>query len=280
MVGRHFISRGRWIFLGLLAAGVAAFGLYFLCFTEKPAPSPVAGSIYSSDIPSEKMPQTLLPGYIMLTPEQVMRTPVADGFQSPLGTANGAFTYDAQPFGTPNEQRGGNHTGADLNGIGGNNTDEGDTVYAAARGMVIYSAVPHEGWGTVVVIAHRLPGDVRIIQTLYAHLGKSFVKPGQLIARGTPIGTVGTAGGRYLAHLHFEAIASRCIEAGQRAYVKEGVMNRLDPDELISHFPAPALPDPYEAVRRLRLRETAGGTAPAAEPLPEGYIPVQPGQFL
>lgn len=282
MAGRHIFSRGRWVFLGLLAAGVLGFALYFLCFTEKPAPSPVAGSIYNSDIPLAKQPQTLLPGLILLSSEQVLKVPVADGFQSPLGMANGAFTYDAQPFGTPNPQRGGNHTGADLNGIGGNNTDEGDPVYAAARGLVIYSGVPHESWGNVVVLAHRLPGDYRIIQTLYAHLGQRLVKTGQLIARGTPIGTVGTAGGRYLAHLHFEAIASRAVEAGQRAYCKDGVMNRLDPDELISHYPAPAVPDPYEAVRRLRLRESGAANTPAApaQELPEGYIPVQPGQFL
>lgn len=280
MAGKRFISRGRWVFLGLLGIGLAALGVY-LCCTEKEPASPVAGSIYSSDIPLAKMPKQLLPGLVMLTPEQVMKIPVADGFQAPLGTVNGAFSYDAQPFGAPNARRGGNHTGHDLNGIGGNNTDEGDPVYAAARGMVVYSGVPHEGWGNVVVIAHRLPGDARVIQTLYAHLGERLVKPGQLIARGTPIGTVGTANGQYLAHLHFEAIASRCIEAGQPGYSKEGVMNRLDPDELMAHFPAPALPDPYAAVRRLRMRESALNETPASPAaMPEGAIPVNPSQFL
>lgn len=279
MAEKRFISRGRWIFLGLLTLGLAALALY-VCCREKPAPSPVAGSIYSSDIPLEKMPAHLLPGLVILTPEQVLTVPVIDGFQAPIGTTNGAFSYDAQPFGTPNAQRGGNHTGADLNGIGGNNTDEGDTVYAAARGLVVYSGVPHEGWGNVVVVAHRLPGDARIIQTLYAHLGERFVKPGQLIGRGTPVGTIGTANGQYLAHLHFETIASRCIEAGQRGYSAEGVMNRLDPDELMSHYPAPALPDPYEAVRRLRLKEAGNTPAAPAKDMPEGYVPVNPTQFL
>ena len=280
MKGGNIISRGRLVFLGILAAGILSFGLYFSCCTEKPTDSPLNGSIYGSDIPLERMPSTLLPGLVMLTPEQVLRTPIIDGFQSPIGTANGAFSYDAQPFASPNVKRGGNHTGSDLNGIGGNNTDEGDTVYAAARGLVLYSGVPHAGWGNVVVLAHRLPGDARVIQTLYAHLQQRWVKPGQLVGRGTPIGSIGTADGQYLAHLHFEMIASRCIEAGQPGYSANGVMNRLDPAELMAHYPAPPLPDPFESVRRLRLREAGGDNAAPAPELPQGSIPVNPSQFL
>lgn len=278
------ISRGRWVFLGLLGLGVAALAVMIALRggAKEEAPAVATGGLYAADVPLSSLPKTLLPGMILLTPEQMARVPLADGFQSPVGAANGAFSYDAQPFGTPNEQQGGNHVGQDLNGIGGNDTDLGDAVYAAARGLVIFSGDGGPGWGNVVVLAHRLPGDVRIIQTLYAHLDAISVKEGRLIGRGEPVGTIGTGGGLYKAHLHFEAVASCAVEAGQRGYAKHGVMNRLDPDELMAHHPAPPVPDPYTAVRRLRIREASlqEEAAPAAAELPAGSIPVNPSQFL
>jgi hypothetical protein len=58
-------------------------------------------------------------------------------------------------------------------------------------------------------------------------------------------------------------------------------MNRLDPQKLLTSYPAPAVPDPYETVRRLRVREAAiqQPAAPAAE-MPQGTIPVNPTQFI
>lgn len=285
MAGKFRISRGRWISLGLLGTGVAAVCVWIAMGQgERAARAKEAASagIYRQDIPRDMMPSTLLPGLVQLSPEQIVRIPIADGFQSPLGTPNGAFTYDAQPFGSPNPTRGGNHTGQDLNGIGGANTDEGQSVYAAGRGLVVYAGKPHAVWGNVVVLAHRLPGDARVIQTLYAHLAEIHVRTGQLLPRGARVGTVGTADGAYLAHLHFEAIASRCTEAGMHAYMENGVMNRIDPEELLAHHPAPALPDPYSAVRLLRIREAAL-QAPATETpqnMPEGSLRVNPSQFL
>lgn len=283
-MGSSRISRWRWLSLALLAAGVGSLALYIGCFRKTAAPAEpkaAAGNIYAADAPLAQMPEKLLPDFILLSPQQVLQIPVADGFMSPIGTAGGALVYDAQPFGTPNERRGGNHVGADLNGIGGENTDLGDTVYAAGRGLVVFSGDAGPGWGQVVVLAHRLPGDRRVIQTLYAHLENNLVHTGQLIARGEPIGSIGTANGAYPAHLHFEVIASRATESGQAGYAKDGVMNRLDPSELLQHYPAPPVPDPYDAVRRLRLREAAlQDDAAPAPPLPEGSIPVKPTQFL
>lgn len=126
MAGIFRISRGRWISLGLLGAGVAAVCVWIAMGQgERAARAKEAASagIYRQDIPRDMMPSTLLPGLVLLSPEQIVRIPIADGFQAPLGTPNGAFTYDAQPFGAPNPTRGGNHTGQDLNGIGGANTD-------------------------------------------------------------------------------------------------------------------------------------------------------------
>ena len=44
----------------------------------------------------------------------------------------------------------------------------------------------------------------REIEALYAHLDRIDVAAGAVVARGQQIGTIGTAGGQYLAHLHFE----------------------------------------------------------------------------
>ncbi len=286
MEGTRRISPGRWLFFGLLAAGVLG-----LCVViargqaDRAAASQTAretaGGVYRADEPSDVLPATLLPGLVLLTPEQLAKIPEVDGFQSPCGAPNGAMTYDAQPFGSPNPKRGGMHTGQDLNGIGGENTDLGEPVVASARGLVVYSGEASPGWGKVVVLAHRLPGENRVIQTLYAHLDQCLAQTGELVGRGARIGAIGTAGGLYLAHLHFEAIESRCTEACQRGYGPLGTMNRLDPAKLLAEHPAPAWADPYESLRRQTLARSVGqeATEPAA-PLPDGAIRVNPSQFL
>ncbi|MBE6415605.1 MAG: M23 family metallopeptidase [Akkermansiaceae bacterium] len=283
MSGKRILTPLHWFTLGLLGLGAIGVGVIaHLNNDGEEAPvSPATAGIYGQDVPPSTLAAELQPGLVLLTPHQLALVPVADGFQSPCGTATGGFVYDAQPFNTPNEKRGGHHTGSDINGIGGENTDLGLPVNAAARGLVVYSGEPSPEWGKVVVLAHRLPGDGRIIQTLYAHLDKSIVNVGRFVGRGEPIGTVGTANGHYLAHLHFEAIASSCTEAGQRAYSTSGTMNRLNPQELLASHPAPAVPDPYGTVRRLRVREAAmqQPISPAAK-LPAGTIPVNPSQFL
>lgn len=283
MSGKRFFTPLRWITLGLL--GIGAIGAGVIAYlnndgVEQPVSAAIAG-LYGQDVPPSTLPEQLLPGLVLLTPHQLALIPQVDGFQSPCGTATGAFTYDAQPFKTMNEKRGGHHTGSDINGIGGEDTDLGLPVHAAARGLVVYCGEPSPDWGKVVVLAHRLPGDSRIIQTLYAHLDKSIVRQGQFIARGETIGTIGTANGHYKAHLHFEAISSFCTEAGMPAYSAGGTMNRLDPRKLLASHPAPAVPDPYKTVRRLRVREAAmqQPASPAAN-MPEGTVPVNPTQFL
>lgn len=281
MAGKRSRDPFRWVFLILLGAGMLAL-CYLIARGQmgRGAATAAPSSLHQADVPLSSFPQELWGGLILLTPEQMVQAPLVDGFQSPCGTPGGGMMYDAQPFGSDNPARGGRHTGQDLNGIGGNNTDEGEPVLAAGRGLVVYSGVPSEGWGQVVILAHRLPGENRLIQTLYAHLKESFVHPGQLVGRGERIGSIGSAGGRYLAHLHFEAIESMCTEAGMPGYHPSGVMNRLDPSELLAQYPAPPYPDAYEAVRRLRLRETGAAQPTPSIPLPEGALPVNPSQFI
>jgi murein DD-endopeptidase MepM/ murein hydrolase activator NlpD len=44
----------------------------------------------------------------------------------------------------------------------------------------------------------------RELESLYAHFDEVFVTEGALVRRGERLGTVGTAGGQYKAHLHLE----------------------------------------------------------------------------
>lgn len=239
----------RKVFIALLVAGVVGLSCMVAWQSSQsradaPAPQPVAAE------------QPLIGGLILLRPEQVVGAPVVDGFQWPCGAPQGAMIYDAQRFGSMNNKRGGRHTGQDLNGIGGENTDEGLPICAAGRGVVVYSGVPSAEWGNVIILAHRLPGqDGQVVQTLYAHLSTREARVGEIVSRGERIGTMGTADGAYLAHLHFEAIPSLCTEAGMPGYHPSGTMNRMNPAELISRYPAPPIPDALESVRRLRRQQ-------------------------
>jgi len=82
----------------------------------------------------------------------------------------------------------------------------GTTVTAPAAGLVVYAgpAPRHTDatWrrlGTMVVLAH----DART-RTVYGHLAVSLVKRGQRVARGAPIGRVGTTGFAMTPRLHYE----------------------------------------------------------------------------
>ena len=168
-----------------------------------------------------------------LSPWNAVRLPVAERFDPPLGSEHAALIYNAQKFWEMNEKRGGHHTGDDLNGIGGMNTDLGDPVFAVADGLVIFAAESSRGWGNIVVVAHQTPDGQRL-HSMYAHLDRIDVKSGSLIGRGEKVGTVGTAGGYYPAHLHFEMRASDGVDigAGYAMYP----LNRLDPMGTIAKF--------------------------------------------
>lgn len=157
---------------------------------------------------------------------QTAAIPLATRFDPPLGSEHGGLVYNAQKFWEMNEKRGGHHTGDDLNGIGGMNTDLGNPIFSTADGLVIYAGEPSPGWGKLVVIAHTAP-DGRPLHSMYAHLNRIDVAIGSLVARGAKVGTVGTANGYYPAHLHFEMRASDGVDIG--AGYAMFPLNRLDP---------------------------------------------------
>jgi hypothetical protein len=164
------------------------------------------------------------PAFLRLSPAEIGRLPLAVRFDSPMGSEHGALTYNAQPF------RVSRHLGDDLNGIGGLNSDLGDAVFAAGMGRVIYAGEPGPGWGKMIILGHRVPenGAARVIQTVYAHLDQMLVHHGQVVQRGEKIGTVGTAGGQYLAHLHFEVREGPYVNPG--VGYADAPLNRLSPE--------------------------------------------------
>ena len=152
-------------------------------------------------IGSELLQPAKIDPAFQLTPAiELAALPTATRFDFPLGSENGALTYNAQPF-TQNR-----HLGDDLNGIGGENSDLGDSVYAVADGRVLEAREAGPGWGNIVIVLHAYVdnGERKYVQSYYAHLQTMLVKRGDDVRRGQRIGTVGTANGRYFAHLHFE----------------------------------------------------------------------------
>jgi len=127
--------------------------------------------------------------------------PLADGFDFPVGKPDAHGYYKARGF-WPN-----GHLGEDWNGRGGGNTDLGDPVYAIADGVVVLSRDVRIGWGNVVIIRHAYrdkSGKIILLDSLYGHLDRRAVNLHDIVKRGQKVGTIGTAHGKYYAHLHFE----------------------------------------------------------------------------
>ncbi len=85
------------------------------------------------------------------------------------------------------------HTGLDIANRASPN------VVAADSGTVIYAGCLSYGYGCHVQIDHG-----NGYKTLYAHFQQIYVKVGQSVGRGSPIGQMGSTGRSTGTHLHFE----------------------------------------------------------------------------
>ena len=106
------------------------------------------------------------------------------------------------------------HTGVDIT------APKGTPVYATADGTVSGESVGG-GYGITVVINHGYS-----YKTLYAHLSKKAVKPGQKVKRGQVIGYVGSTGLSSGSHLHYEVIKN-----GQRVNPVYYFNSNITPEE-------------------------------------------------
>ncbi len=97
----------------------------------------------------------------------------------------------------------------------------GTDIYATGNGVV--STVEHEsrGYGNHVIISHGFG-----YQTLYGHMSRIKVKPGQRVHRGDIIGVVGSTGTSTAPHLHYEV-----VRQGSKINPINFFYNDLSPEE-------------------------------------------------
>jgi len=87
------------------------------------------------------------------------------------------------------------HTGVDFA------APTGTAFFSTGNGVVSKVEFNRGGYGLTVIIDHGFG-----YQTLYAHLSKVEVRPGQRVSRGQVIGRVGNTGLSKAPHLHYEVI--------------------------------------------------------------------------
>ena len=85
------------------------------------------------------------------------------------------------------------HYGIDLK------VHKGDTIYCAFDGQIRLTKSQRRGYGQYVVVRHQ-----NGLETLYAHLEKTLVVPGQSVEAGEALGLGGNTGRSTGYHLHFE----------------------------------------------------------------------------
>lgn len=105
------------------------------------------------------------------------------------GTITSKFGYRVNPF---TGSRVESHGGLDIR------APYGAPVKAMAKGTVV-KASPWGGYGNCVIIQH-----INGYQTIYGHLSKILVKPGDKVDISQQIGKVGSTGRSTGPHLHYE----------------------------------------------------------------------------
>jgi murein DD-endopeptidase MepM/ murein hydrolase activator NlpD len=95
----------------------------------------------------------------------------------------------------------------------------GTAIYATADGEVVYAGWKG-GFGRVVRIRH-----IHGFETVYGHLRKIHVRPGQMVSRGDRIGDMGNSGRSTGTHLHYEVHVGgnprdpkKYLEAGRNVF--------------------------------------------------------------
>jgi murein DD-endopeptidase MepM/ murein hydrolase activator NlpD len=111
------------------------------------------------------------------------RWPVRGAVNSEFGNRNSPWTSGIE-F----------HSGIDIR------AERGTPIYAPANGSVVLAGT-HQEYGTAIILDHGQ--DVR---SLYGHLSKLNVQPGQRVERGAVVGWTGNTGRSSGPHLHYEVL--------------------------------------------------------------------------
>ena len=107
------------------------------------------------------------------------------------------------------------HTGIDFAAA------EGTPIYATGDGIVEKADDSEQGYGNHVVINHGFG-----YESLYGHMSRMAVTPGEKVKRGQVIGYVGCTGQCTGDHVHYEVIKN-----GQKVNPVDYFYNDLSPDE-------------------------------------------------
>lgn len=150
--------------------------------------------------PELTRPKQVDPAVRIPSPLELASIPTASHFDFPLGNENGAMAYNTQHF-TENK-----HLGDDLTGSAAKTATSAirftrsPTVAYCWQAMAVRDGATLSFWCT---LASKITnGNMR--NRITGHVQDMLVHPGETVQCGQQISTVGTANGRYLAHLHFE----------------------------------------------------------------------------
>ncbi len=154
---------------------------------------------------------------------------LADGFDSPLGTAADRklaklwppIWYTTNPFENfyylgPGKTNAALHTGNDMILY---NPDTGERqdcahqpIYAIASGVVTYSERATGSWGNVIVIQHDpYINTGQVFYSRYGHIENPQVRAGDRVSRGQHIANIGNAYGRFIYHMHLDISPTRVL---------------------------------------------------------------------
>ncbi len=156
----------------------------------------------------------MIPGGTPPTPVPVKRTTSVASIFSPAPNKTGTAVSSSSRMIWPSDGhsivRGLSwfHTGVDIDCNGHSNGSSTDDNYAAADGIVTFAGPRFSGYaggyGNLVIVDHG-----NGLSTRYGHNYSIYVKAGQQVTAGTPIGRCGSTGNSTGTHLHFEVIGSR-----------------------------------------------------------------------
>ncbi|TBR25345.1 M23 family metallopeptidase [bacterium] len=95
--------------------------------------------------------------------------------------------------------------------------DEGEPVYAAAAGQVLYADHRMRGYGNVVILRHDSQ-----VTTLYAHNRALKVRLGETVKQGQVIAMLGSTGHSTGPHVHFEVRRANAAVDPRKVLPKAG----------------------------------------------------------
>lgn len=180
---------------GALAVCIAVVGLCFAACMVRPELSAQPETTTAAP-ESPATAETAQPAEAPAPAVQPSALPtLSDAANSPRFVCPVKYKYISR-FATENSHRGDDLCAA-----------EGTEIYAAADGVVL-AAQEHYSWGNFVEIDHGTDADGLRWVTLYAHMQKCIVQPGQTVTAGQVIGYLGHTGNVTGNACHFEMMAN------------------------------------------------------------------------